>query len=341
MRLALPRRRARVLRVRLLRQTPSAGTSTCTRAPIARRGSSRARRKRARWCSTAPYRRRRQGARHAFEQKYGSRVNHWRGSAEKIVSRAWPKPRARRHEADVFADSSHRIEALYASACSRISTRRAARHRGGGLSPAARAVRRRPLRFLRDGLPTPTSSSRKSCRRPTRTCCSRAGPEESRSRERRALVRGGGKAMGEEKGIAYFRKLAAMKPASPATATSHGAARRLGRSRFFSPRTTQYRRLEVEGRPVEWKPCSRRSGRPGGRLVALRAAPARGAAVPPSSCSRKRPGDPEERQSRPDSRLVDSAAQQFKYEIVDPVLALDEGDKWDGSSRTSSSAAGP
>src|SRR5947207_1484606 len=49
----------------------------------------------------------------AFEQKYGVRVNHWRGSAEKIVSRAIAEARARRHEADVFETSSHRIEALY------------------------------------------------------------------------------------------------------------------------------------------------------------------------------------------------------------------------------------
>src|SRR3989442_13738698 len=49
----------------------------------------------------------------AFEQKHGVRVNHWRGSAEKIVSRALAEARARRHEADVFETSSHRIEALY------------------------------------------------------------------------------------------------------------------------------------------------------------------------------------------------------------------------------------
>src|SRR6266702_2062347 len=49
----------------------------------------------------------------AFEQKYAVRVNHWRGSAEKIVSRALAEARARHHEADVFETSSHRIEALY------------------------------------------------------------------------------------------------------------------------------------------------------------------------------------------------------------------------------------
>src|SRR5258707_14842372 len=49
----------------------------------------------------------------ALEQKYGVRVNHWRGSAEKIVSRALAEARARRHEADVFETISHPIEAPY------------------------------------------------------------------------------------------------------------------------------------------------------------------------------------------------------------------------------------
>ena len=49
----------------------------------------------------------------AFERKYGVRVNHWRGSAEKIVTRAVAEARARRYEADVFETSSHRMEALY------------------------------------------------------------------------------------------------------------------------------------------------------------------------------------------------------------------------------------
>jgi len=62
--------------------------------------------------------------RHAFEQRYGVRVNHWRGSAEKIVSRAVAEARARRHEADVFETSSHRIEALYRERLLEVSTRR-------------------------------------------------------------------------------------------------------------------------------------------------------------------------------------------------------------------------
>ena len=31
----------------------------------------------------------------------------------------------------------------------------------------------------------------------------------------------------------------------------------------------------------------------------------------------------------PTSRLVDSPLNKFKYEIIDPVLALDEGERWE------------
>src|SRR5207237_5628348 len=49
----------------------------------------------------------------AFERKYGIKLMHWRGSAEKIVQRALAEARAGRDGADVFETSAHRMEALY------------------------------------------------------------------------------------------------------------------------------------------------------------------------------------------------------------------------------------
>src|SRR5205085_12343028 len=49
----------------------------------------------------------------AFERKYGIKLIHWRGSAEKIVQRALAEARAGHDGADVFETSSHRMEALY------------------------------------------------------------------------------------------------------------------------------------------------------------------------------------------------------------------------------------
>ncbi len=49
----------------------------------------------------------------AFERKYGVKVTHWRGSAEKIVQRALAESRAGRNEVDVIEMSAHRMEVLY------------------------------------------------------------------------------------------------------------------------------------------------------------------------------------------------------------------------------------
>src|SRR6267378_1764245 len=48
----------------------------------------------------------------AFEKKYGVKLLHWRGSAEKIVQRALAEARSGHDGADVFETSSHRMEAL-------------------------------------------------------------------------------------------------------------------------------------------------------------------------------------------------------------------------------------
>src|SRR5213078_4751583 len=48
----------------------------------------------------------------AFERKYGVKVIHWRGSAEKIVQRALAESRAGRNEVDAIEMSAHRMEVL-------------------------------------------------------------------------------------------------------------------------------------------------------------------------------------------------------------------------------------
>src|SRR5437762_9743716 len=48
----------------------------------------------------------------AFEKRYGVKLLHWRGSAEKIVQRALAEAKSGHDGADVFETSSHRMEAL-------------------------------------------------------------------------------------------------------------------------------------------------------------------------------------------------------------------------------------
>src|SRR5437667_5491993 len=49
----------------------------------------------------------------AFEKKYGIKLVHWRGSAERIVQRALAEARSGHDGADVFETSSHRMAALH------------------------------------------------------------------------------------------------------------------------------------------------------------------------------------------------------------------------------------
>ncbi|TMH42661.1 MAG: hypothetical protein E6H56_04865, partial [Betaproteobacteria bacterium] len=149
----------------------------------------------------------------AFEQKYGVRVSHWRGSAEKIVSRALAEARARRNEADVFETSSHRIEALYRERLLEDFHTPVLRDivaeafpRGHGQYVADRfaffvmgyntnLVKGEELPATYGDLLHPRWTGRITI--------------EGTDVLWFAAV---AKAMGEEKGIAYFRKLAAMKP---------------------------------------------------------------------------------------------------------------------------------
>src|SRR5258708_1183973 len=152
----------------------------------------------------------------AFEQKYGVRVNHWRGSAEKIVSRALAEAPARRHEADLFETSSDGIEALYREGLVEDFHTPVLRDivpeafpRGHRQYVADRfaffvmgyntnLVRREELPATYEDLLQPRWSGRITI--------------EGTDVLWFAAV---AKAMGEEKGIAYFRKLPAMKPDIP------------------------------------------------------------------------------------------------------------------------------
>src|SRR3989454_779843 len=184
----------------------------------------------------------------AFEQKYGVRVNHWRGSVEKIVSRALAEARARRHEADVFETSSHRIEAL---------------HRERLLEDFHTPV-------LRDIVP------------------------EAFPRGHRQLV-----ASGE---VAFF----------------------------LTAYNNNIETLKSKGAPVEWKPLQPAFGQ--AAAVGLsRYAPHPHAALLFTEFVLSKEGQEILKSGNrvPTSRLVDSPLNKFRYEIVDPVLALDEGEKWD------------
>jgi iron(III) transport system substrate-binding protein len=149
----------------------------------------------------------------AFERKYGVKVVHWRGSAEKILQRALSEFRAGRNDADVFETNAYRMEVLYREKLLEDFHTPAFEE----LSPAAFSarpppVRRRPVRVLRRGYntnlvkPADVPSSYEDLL--LAKWNGRLAIEATDVLWFAALV----KAMGEDRGLAYFRRLAAMKP---------------------------------------------------------------------------------------------------------------------------------
>jgi iron(III) transport system substrate-binding protein len=267
----------------------------------------------------------------AFERKYGVRLVHWRSSAEKIVNRVVAESRARRYEADVIETSSHRMEAL---------------HREGVLEDFHSPV-------LRELVPQafPRGHRQHVADRfaffvigyNTRL----VKPEELPSTYEDLLApRWAGRitieatdvawfaavaqSMGEDRGLAYFRKLAAMKPQMR---NGHILTAQLVASGevpfFLTAYNNNIETLKLKGAPVEWKPLQPAFGQAASVGVAKHA-PHPHAALLFTEFLLSREGQEIIKAANrvPSSALVDSPLNKFKYEIIDPVLAMDEGEKW-------------
>ena len=141
------------------------------------------------------------------------------------------------------------------------------------------------------------------------------------------------KAMGEDKGLAYFRRLAAMKPM---IRSGHILAAQLVASGEIPMLVTAYNNnietLKQSGAPVAWKPIppvfgqasaiglARHSRRPHAALLFTEFVLSRDGQEVLKGVNRV-----------PASLAVDSPLNKFPHQMIDPALALDEGDKWDKS----------
>jgi len=139
------------------------------------------------------------------------------------------------------------------------------------------------------------------------------------------------KAMGEERGLAYFRRLAAMKPT---IRNGHILAAQLVASGEIPLLVTAYNNnmetLKKAGAPVDWKPLApafgqasaiglaRDSRRPHAALLFTEFLLSRDGQEFFKSVNRV-----------PSSLAVETPLNKFPHEIIDPAIALDEGDKWD------------
>jgi iron(III) transport system substrate-binding protein len=138
------------------------------------------------------------------------------------------------------------------------------------------------------------------------------------------------KAMGGEPGIAYFRKLAALKPGLRNGHTLLAELVAAGEIDIALDAHVQgVARLKAKGAPIEWKPLQPAFGQPSSIGLA-REAPHPYAALLFADFILSREGQRiiHERKRVPASRAVKSPLNQFEYGLVDPAIMLDEWDRW-------------
>jgi iron(III) transport system substrate-binding protein len=268
----------------------------------------------------------------AFERKYGVKVTHWRGSAEKIVQRAMAESRAGRNEVDVIETSTHRMEVLrregvledfHTPAFDELSPAAFARqHRQYVADRFAFFVLGYNTKLVR---PEEVPSSYEDLLHPR--WAGRLAIESTDVLWFAALV----KAMGEEKGLAYFRRLAAMKPM---IRSGHILAAQLVASGEIPMLVTAYNNnietLKQNGAPVEWKPIAPVFGQASAIAVAKHSRRPHAALLFTDFVLSRDGQELLKSVNRvPASLAVDSALNKFPHQMIDPALALDEGDKWD------------
>ena len=139
------------------------------------------------------------------------------------------------------------------------------------------------------------------------------------------------KHMGEAKGLEFFRKLAQMRPQ---IRTGHTLMAELVSSGEIPLAATIYNhnaeRLLVNGAPIKWKALNPTFGRPNAVAVAKRAERPHAALLfADFMLSLEGQRLIKERNRVPASNKVDSNLNDFPYQMIDPVIVIDEAEKWE------------
>jgi iron(III) transport system substrate-binding protein len=267
----------------------------------------------------------------AFEKRYGVKVTMWRGINQKLVQRALAEARAGKSSVDVYEGSGHGMEILHREALLEKFW-----------SPAFGDIP--PEAFPRHGHYAPDNLLFFVMGYNTRL----VRPEElPRSYEDLLQPRWSGnfgieasdviwfaavaKAMGEEKGLAYFRKLAAMKPQ---IRSGHTLMTELVAAGEIPVALTLYNqavdKLKERGAPIDWKPLPPAFGRADGIGVAKQAPHPHAALLFVDFVL-----SPEGQRlimaaSRvPVNRRVESSFDQRSFRIVELAPVVDEWDTWE------------
>jgi len=267
----------------------------------------------------------------AFEKKYGVKIELWRSSSEKVLQRALTEARAGRHAVDGFELNGPEMEALYREGLleefysPHFKT----------LPPAAFPKHRH---YVADRFNFFTIAYNTNLVKPDEVPNSyedllhprwvgRIGIEASDDDWFASIV----KHMGEARGLAFFRKLAQMKPQ---VRTGHTLLAELVAAGEIPLVATIYNhnaeRLLVNGAPIKWKALDPTFGRPNAVAVSKRA-PRPHAALLFADFMLSPEGQNliKARNRVPASTAVETNLNKFPFHMIDPVIVLDESEKWE------------
>ena len=267
----------------------------------------------------------------AFEKKTGLKVQLWRASSEKVLQRAITEARAGRFACDIIETNGPEMEAAFRENLLEEFYSPNFKDLPAASFPKHRGYVADRFNFFTIGYntnlvkPNEVPASYEDLVNPR--WAGRVGIEGSDVDWFGAVV----KSMGEEKGLAMFRKLAENKPQ---VRTGHTLMAELVASGEIPLAATLYNhnveRLTVKGAPVKWKAITPTFGRPNCIGVARRA-PHPHAAMVFADFMLSLQGQTilKERNRIPASLAVDTHLNKFPFQMIDPVITLDENDKWE------------
>jgi len=267
----------------------------------------------------------------AFEKKYGVKVELWRSSSEKVLQRALTEARAGRFAVDAFELNGPEMEALYREGLLEEFYSPQFKNLPSAAFPKHRHYAPDRFNFFTIAYntklvkPEEVPNSYEDLAHPR--WIGRIGIEASDTDWFGSIV----KHMGEKKGLELFRKIAQMKPQ---IRTGHTLIAELVASGEIALAATIYNhnaeRLLVNGAPIKWKALNPTFGRPNAVAVAKRAQrPYAALLFADFMLSLEGQNLIKERNRVPASTAVETNLNKFPYEMIDPVIVLDEAEKWE------------
>jgi iron(III) transport system substrate-binding protein len=267
----------------------------------------------------------------AFEKKYGVKLEIWRSSSEKVLQRAITEFRAGRFAVDSFELNGPELEAMYREGLLEEFWSPEFQNLPPAAFPRHRHYVADRFNFFTIAYntnlvkPNEVPNSYEDLAQPRWT--GKIGIEASDTDWFGSIV----KYMGEEKGLALFRRIAAQRPQ---IRTGHTLMAELVASGEIPLAATIYNhnaeRLLVSGAPIKWKALTPTFGRPNGVALARRAEHPHAALLfADFMLSLEGQKLLQKRNRVPASNKVDSNLNDFPYEMIDPAIVLDESQKWE------------